>query len=125
MKVKNLIPLTVLICSTSLYTCQLEPAPCTTEFRSVSLKVIGDSLTDFYTVRLLTSDTIRRSTGEESRTQFYLILDDSYQPALANKQEVFRFIGKIGRVVVVREEYSIEADNCHINKVNGKSEIRL
>lgn len=110
-----------------LCTCQTgvdaDKSVCTTEFRSVGLTVSGDSLTDFYTVRLSTSDTIRGSTGVESRTHWYLVLDDSYQRTLANRQETFRFIGKKGQLVVVREDYLIAADRCHIRKISGKSEI--
>jgi hypothetical protein len=98
---------------------------CTTVFQSVGLKVLGEALTDFYTIRLSTSDTIRRSTGVEAQTHWYLVLDDSYQPRLANKQESFRFIGKIGQTVVVREDYIIAADQCHINKVSGKDKAQL
>lgn len=115
--------------ATGLYACQpdinTDQAICTTEFRSVGLRVIGDTLTDFYTIRLSNSDTIRRSTGVEPQTHWYLVLDDSYQRQLVNKQESFRFIGKKGQTIVIREEYIIAADQCHINKVSGKSEIQL
>lgn len=125
MKAQNLLPLTVLLGSMGLFTCQPQLRPCTTIFQGIGLKVTGDTLTDFYSVRLATSDTIRRSTGEESRFHSYLVLDDSYQPILANKQESFRFIGKIGPTIVVAEDYLIEADHCHIHKVSGKNEVQL
>lgn len=96
---------------------------CTTEFRSVGLMVSGDSLTDFYTFRIATLDTIRSSTGVESRTHWYLVLDDSYQHMIADKQETFRFIGKKGQTVIVREDYLIAADQCHIRKISGKSGV--
>ena len=98
---------------------------CTAEFRFIGLTVLGDSLTDFYTLRLATSDTLRRATGVESRTHVYIVLDDTYQDELANKQEAFRFIGKKGQTVVVREDFILAADHCHIRKVSGKSEVQL
>lgn len=114
---------------TGLWACQTDVKAnegiCTQEFHSIGLRVLGDSLTDFYTIRLSTPDTIRRSTGIESQTHWYLVLDDSYQRQLANKQESFRFIGKQGQRVVVQQDYVIAADQCHVKKVSGISEIQL
>lgn len=113
---------------TGFYACQTDVNAnkfCTQEFRSIGIKVLGDSLTNFYTIRLSTSDTIRRSTGLESETHWYIVLDDSYLRQIANKEETFRFIGKKGLTVLVREDYLIAADQCHVAKVSGKSEIQL
>ncbi|KAA0992607.1 hypothetical protein [Dyadobacter aurulentus] len=106
-----------------------EPGPgrkdinCTEEFRTVGVKISGEPLSDYYTIRLSTSDTIRAKPGIEPSSGWYWILDDSYKELLKNRKEVFRFIGKRGNATVVDEEYLIEADHCHINKVSGKDEI--
>lgn len=113
-----------LVASIGLCACQ-EETVCTTEFRAVVVRVLGDSLTDYYTVRVTNSDTIRYVDSRLEGSTGYVVLDDSYQSALANKQEQFRFVGEINNVVVVDEEYVVKADECHISKVSGKDEVRL
>ena len=124
MKVMGRVHIGFLAVWISMSACQQETV-CTTEFRSIGIRVLGDSLTDFYTVRTSTLDTIRRSTTLESRTHLYVVLDDTYQSRIANTQEQFTFIGKINNHIVVNEAYVIKADGCHIDKVSGKSEVQL
>lgn len=111
----------------SIVSCQKAAidTPCTAEFRSIGVTVLGDSLTDFYTIRESTSDTIRRSTGVESRTHWYTVLDDSYQSAIGRSQERFKFIGKIDGTIVVNEDYIIKGNGCHIIQISGKTEVQL
>ena len=118
-------PLLYSLLSIVVGACQPNIKVCTTEFESVGVQVLGDSLTSFYTIRLTNSDTIRLSTGIEAQTHWYLILDDSYRQRLANSQESFRFVGKRGQRIIIQEDYVIAADECHIKKVSGKSEIQL
>ncbi|RYE13998.1 MAG: hypothetical protein EOP45_20315 [Sphingobacteriaceae bacterium] len=129
MENRGVLCIVIVFILTEFWACQIDvradEGVCTQEFQSIGLKVLGDSLTDFYTVRLSTSDTIRRSTGVESQTHWYLVLDDSYQRQLANKQESFRFIGKQGQRVLIQQDYIIAADHCHVKKVSGISEIQL
>jgi len=99
---------------------------CTQEFRSIGVSIIGGSLTDYYTVRNSNLDTIRFSEDINSiDANWYPILDDSYQSKIANSEEVFTFIGEINNTIVINEEYIIKADECHIEKISGKSEIHL
>jgi hypothetical protein len=100
-----------------------EQVLCTYDFRSIGIKVSGEPLTAYCTVRLSNSDTIRHPKEGEPQTQWYTVLDDAYRPKLANKEDVFRFIGKRGDDIVVEEDYRIGADECHIYKVSGKDEI--
>jgi hypothetical protein len=93
---------------------------CTEEFRSSILHVPGDPLTESYTIRISTADTIRNPGNSDLRPGYYIVLDDHYQPKLENQQDSFRFIGKRGNDVVVREDYVFKADYCHITKVSGK-----
>ena len=94
---------------------------CTEEFRSELLSVPGDPLTEFYTVRLSNSDTIRYLGKSDLTPGYYLVLDDNYKLKLENQQDNFRFIGKRGSKVVVWQDYVFKADKCHITKVSGKN----
>lgn len=129
MKTSTVLTSLVVLSFSGIWACQTDIRPpqtvCTEEFQSIGIRVLGDSLTDFYTIRLVTSDTIRRSTGFESQTHWYPVLDDSYRRQLASKQESFQFIGKQGQRIVIRQDYIIEADQCHIRKVSGRNEIQL
>lgn len=96
---------------------------CTEEFRSSTLYVPGDPLTESYTIRISSADTIRNVGNSDLMPGYYMVLNDHYQPNLENQQDSFRFIGKRGNDVVVREEYVFKADYCHITKVSGKDII--
>ncbi len=103
-----------------------EDVPCTMEFRTIGITVTGDSLTDYYTIRLFSADTLRFIYGNPFiGNHWYPVLDDNYQSKIANTQENFRFIGKIKDSVVVNEPFIIKADACHIDKVSGKTEVVL
>ncbi|MCF0052674.1 hypothetical protein LXM25_21560 [Dyadobacter sp. LJ53] len=96
---------------------------CTEEFRSSTLHVPGSPLTDSFTIRLANSDTVRIQGNAEFRQGYYVVLDDNYQLKLENQQDNFRFVGKRGNEVVVREDYIFKADQCHITKVSGKNKL--
>lgn len=93
---------------------------CTEEFRSASLYVPGNPLSESYTIRLSNSDTIRYSSNVDVHSGHYTVLNDNYQPRLENQKDTFRFIGKRDSEIVVREDYVFQADHCHITKVSGK-----
>lgn len=97
---------------------------CTLEFRIIGLNVIGDTLTDFYTIRSSNNDTIRLQK-EPVYDNFYPVLNDNYQTILKNKQEEFIFIGLKSDSIRVNQRYVLEADECHISKVSGVTEVRL
>ena len=96
---------------------------CTEEFRSTTLYVPGTPLTESFTIRLSNSDTIRIKGNADFRQGYYVVLDDNYQAKLENQQDNFRFIGKHGHEVVVREDYIFKADQCHITQVSGKNKL--
>ncbi len=123
MNVLSSIRIVVLSLATGLFGCRPEVL-CTAIHESITVRVSGDLLTDFYTVRVSTSDTIRRS-NLDYKEHWYPVLDDSYQYKIANTQERYKFIGKINSTIVVNEEYVIRADACHVYKVSGNDEIQL
>lgn len=96
---------------------------CTDEFRFIALTVSGPALTDFYTVRLSTSDTIRVNGDSIIHNNQYVVLNDLHRPIFQGRQEEFRFIGLRGDTIAVSETYLIRADRCHIEKVSGKDAI--
>ena len=98
---------------------------CTMEFRTIAIKVNGDSLHNFFTIRQNTGDTIRFNQGNIFNKNSYPVLDDSYQSRIVNNAENFRFIGIINDSIVVNELFVIKADQCHIQYVSGNLEVTL
>jgi len=99
---------------------------CSNEFRTIGLTVTGGRLSDFYTVRESTKDTIRfTESGTYPISRWYPILDDSYQETLKDTEEQFYFYGAIDGTRVVQELYFISADACHIFKVSGKESVGI
>lgn len=114
----------LIVVSFFIQSCKNKEVNCTEEFRTVGVTVTGDSLTDFYTIRISNSDTIR-IVVDYPNNQWYPVLDDNYQNKIANSQESFRFIGEINDTIVVNEDFIIRADQCHISKVSGKEVVNL
>jgi hypothetical protein len=103
-----------------------EEVICTEEFIVIGVKVSGATLSDYYTVRVSNNDTIRFTNNSTYPIgNWYPILDDSYQAILENTQEDFIFYGKINDATVVNEAYIIGADQCHIKKISGASQVSV
>ena len=105
--------------------CDEVQVDCTEEFILVAIKVNGEELTDYFTMREATSDTIRYINNSGLSVEHYIVLTDTYQPNFPDSQEDFRFIGILDSAVVVDEVFVIEADQCHINLVSGNTEVTL
>jgi hypothetical protein len=97
---------------------------CTEEFRTFTLEVVGDTLTQTYTIRKDNQDTVQSATEPFSENK-YTVLSDAYQPEMENKTLDFIFHGYIGDSLVIDEDYNISADKCHIDGVTGKIKIEL
>lgn len=100
-----------------------EQIACTEEFRMVTVEITGDTISDFYTLRLKTGDTLKH--GDIGIANTFIILDDSFQPTLENNSETFRFEALKNDSLVVSEDYIIKADHCHINKISGPQLVEL
>jgi hypothetical protein len=106
-----------------LFSCTKDdPLLCTDEFRTVGIQVVGKTLDGWYTIRESTQDTFRLGTKFQDT---YAVLDDGFQPTLANSQEDFTFHGVIADSVWVKELFEISADECHISYVSGKLKVDL
>jgi hypothetical protein len=103
-----------------------EEVICTEEFIVIGVKVSGATLSDYYTVRVSNNDTIRFTNNSTYPIgNWYPILDDTYQTILENTEEDFIFYGKINDATVVNEAYIIGADQCHIKKISGASQVSV
>jgi hypothetical protein len=124
---KMKVGLLLLLMAASLAACNSDSNKeviCTEEFKIIGVKVIGGKLDDFYTLRTATADTIRFTTsGQYPLNNWYPILDDSFQPLLEGKREDFVFVGIKNTAEIVREQFSIGADVCHIIKYSGPVEV--
>lgn len=98
---------------------------CTMEFRTISIKVLGDTLNHFYTIRANTGDTIIVNSGTALDSETYPVLDDTYLNRFINSTEQFRFVGLKNNIVLVNELFTINADQCHINYVSGNQTVIL
>lgn len=96
---------------------------CTEEFRTITIEVNGAVLDDFYTVRLRTGDTIRRDSPISGK--YYEVLDDLWTDKIKQEGEYFLFEGKVGDSVLVREQFKIGHDECHIRLIEGRTRVDL
>lgn len=102
-----------------------DPIFCTEEFRYITLEVEGDSLTFFYTIRMINNDTLFPENNAPIYDNRYVVLSDQYSSLLKNKSEAFQFVGLVNDSIVLKLDYTIAADNCHIFKVSGPAYHQL
>ena len=102
-----------------------ESIGCTEEFRLIGISVVGENLTEFYTIRVATGDTLYLQDFYVNGQIWYPILEDHYQPEFNGSPKTFRFVGVINSTIVVNETYVITADECHISKVSGVEQVVL
>lgn len=96
---------------------------CTEEFRTITLEVLGDSLSDWKTIDVQANDTFKiESSFFQS---YYPVLSDAELERVKNTSKSFYFIGYVGDSIVVKEPFLISGDHCHVSKVSGKSQIVL
>lgn len=125
MKIFN--PFVFCVLALIFYSCNKEDeVNCTEEFRFIGVNVEGDSLSDYFTIRQKTLDTLRFNQQVVFPEYiWYIILDDSFASTLKNSSETFTFYGLINDSIVIQEEYGIEADDCHISRQSGPDKIVL
>ncbi len=102
-----------------------EEVICTMQFVTLHVTVKGGPLSEYYTLREGSDDTLTFTQEVYPDAAMYPVLDDSFKEALKNTEENFRFIGMIDDSVVVNEPYIISADACHIMKVSGRDEVNI
>lgn len=102
---------------------------CTMDFRAVSITVTdkdGNSvqLDEAYTIRQGSGAVINNSQPP-NENGVYNVLTDNYREELQNQQDYFTFIGKLAGEEVVKESFLISADCCHINYLEGNTEVSI
>jgi|GEM_PF-1451085 hypothetical protein len=131
MKNISLASLSILTFVIALFTsCSDFGTMCTTEFITYDLYVKGDTLTEYFTIRMSNNDTIDHKELEyfpeiEEGGRSYIVLTDGFKRELDGKREIFSFIGIIDKKVVIREMYVFGGGECHVYKVSGKDRIDL
>lgn len=122
--IKQLLPFFLVLAL--LFACnQADKTACTMEFRMVTIKVSGKKLTSWVTIRNSNNQRLTFASQFEPDSLVYVVLDDSFQKSLENQTEKFTFKGYINDSEVVNEVFTIGADKCHINYVDGKQEVTL
>ncbi len=96
---------------------------CTQQFAMITIEVNGVVLDDYYTIRLRTGDTIRRERPIADK--YYEVLDDLWTNKIKENGEYFLFEGKVGDSVLVREQFKIGHDDCHIRLIEGRTRVDL
>lgn len=103
-----------------------EEVACTMEFRIISVEVVGAELTDYFTIRESSQDTLYLQEFNYEFFNSYPVLTDAQFSLLAtNVVEDFRFVGFVDEELRVNELYRIGADRCHIFLEDGNTQINL
>lgn len=105
-----------------------DEAICTQMLASITVEVVDAAnqrvaLDEVYTMRKSTGEVIHQEQFLNNGR--YIVLDDSYQPRLANQTDEFRFVGIKDGQKVVDEPFIIGADCCHIRMESGRDQIQL
>lgn len=98
---------------------------CTEDFKTYQLKVNGQELDLFYTVIKGTTDIINPGNMTGPGHPNYIVIDDLYQEELAGQTKDFTFRGKINGQLVLEVDFTFRADDCHVYKVSGPTEVTL
>lgn len=102
----------------------INPSACTLQFEIISIEVTGGTLDQTFTIQKDNNDTVL-TNAQPFTGSFYTVLDDSFQEELEGKQVEYRFVGLQQGSVVVDEDFVIEADVCHVQKVSGTAKVDL
>lgn len=128
----NILCLNLVIGLSIFTSCEKSPFSdennCTLEHKTEGITVIGDTLTQFYTIRESNNDTIRFSKANNHyyhQQKWYPVLSDDFSGRLKDQSENFRFIGEVKGLVKVNERFVFTSDGCHIEKLSGKKEVKL
>ena len=112
--------------TTVLLNCMTKDGVCTDEFRMITVQTYNAAgpviLDSAFTIRNSTNQKVPVQ-GPQAPNGYYTVIDDSFQPIIAQSRELFTFRGFKSGAQVVNEQYEISPDKCHISKVSGKDSI--
>lgn len=98
---------------------------CTEDFRTVIITVNGDPLSDAYTIRKDTEEKLNFDHQNALGAEAYIVVDDTYVEEMKNQTLDFIFVGELNGSKVVEEEFTIRADECHVEYVSGKTDVEI
>lgn len=107
---------------TTLYSCKDEG--CTDEFKSITVTILNFDgtpamLDELILINQATSDTTAISHNGDAT---YTLVDDNTP---LGETENFVLRGFVGNNLVLSEPYTFGKDECHVEKIAGKSTISL
>lgn len=118
--------------------CDVTDIVCTTEFRTVSIKVnylsVPPTSTDidkFYTKIKQTGAVVFNSNNATAtdwslwKQYGYPIISDAQMQAIDYSGTIFTFYAEHNGVVKIQEDFIVGKDCCHINKISGKDEVNI
>lgn len=98
---------------------------CNMIFTMITVEIEGGQLTDYYTIREATQDTLRLEQGVLFENNYPILTDAEFDLFEPLSVEDFRFLGFIEDEKVVDEAYRIGVDRCHVFKESGASKVVL
>ena len=104
------------------YSCN-DGEACTEDFRTVIITVSGDPLSEAYTIRKDTDEKLNFNHQNALGAESYIVVDDTYVEKMKNQTLDFLFVGVLSGTVVVEEEFTIRADECHVEYVSGNTDV--
>lgn len=115
------------------FTCGKEIKNCTEEFRMIIVNVnkvdnTPAEIDDYYMVRVFDKDTILSKSNNPYEDDFFegiTIFSDSEMNKTTEKGTEFILTSYWNEKLVVSERYIISNDQCHIQLVDGKTNIRI
>lgn len=105
--------------------CKDDDTACTMDFRTVVITVSGQNLNDVYTIRVDNEEKLTFDQGNALGNETYVVIDDSYVDKMKNQTLDFLFVGEVNGSVVVEEEFTIQADECHVEYVSGNTDVQI
>jgi|TARA_B110000503_G_scaffold22280_1_gene34307 hypothetical protein len=93
---------------------------CTEQFVTITIQIMGDAPTNYYTLRPKTSDTLKIESYFEN---YYPIVNDNLVSSLErDSTEQLIFVGE-RTANPIREVFEIKSDGCHVTKVSGVDSV--
>lgn len=109
--------------------CSKNDVACTEEFATIVIELVDSDgnpyILDSYKTIKKSEQEVIVINDDFSNNKYYPVLNDLHKNKTTFEGEIFIFEGVNNNVVVVSEEFVINADCCHINLVSGNTKIIL
>lgn len=122
-------------CLNNDYTDSCEEIACTEEFRTIVVKIENPAgasiaLDDFKVIHVVNQNDITREFSASELEQMqasgtYTLFGDEFSDDIQNFQIDIQFIGIIDGQEIVRSDYRVGADCCHVYHVSGNLTLTI